>query len=118
MSKSIFDPKSSLSEESKDDSRQTEPINDYSVETNSEEENPWLQTDSSRIVSSSKKNNKGIIKENNRSDKIVSKLKKLKQGDQSQDSIEIDADKVLTIGSVQMTGKSLIYTYFFLLRSN
>ncbi|CAB4446072.1 unnamed protein product [Rhizophagus irregularis] len=103
LSKSIFDPKSSLSEESKDDSRQTEPINDYSVETNSEEENPWLQTDSSRIVSSSKKNNKGIIKENNRSDKIVSKLKKLKQGDQSQDSIEIDADKVLTIGSVQMT---------------
>lgn len=83
------------------------------MENNSEEENPWLRTDSSKIVSSSKKNNKGIIKENNRSDKTVSKLKKLKQGDRSQDSIEIDADKVLTIGSVQMIGKSLIYRYFF-----
>jgi hypothetical protein len=87
------------------------------METNSDEENPWLRTDSSRIVSSSKKNNKGIIKENNRSDKIVSKLKKLKQGDQPQDSIEIDVDKVLSIGSVQMTGKylNITYSFFFVL---
>ncbi|GBC07953.1 hypothetical protein RclHR1_07800006 [Rhizophagus clarus] len=102
LSKSIFDLESSPSEESKEANNQTESINDYSMETNFEEENPWLQTDTSKILSSSKKNNKGIINENNRSDKMVSKLKKLKQGDQSQDGIEIDIDKVLAIGSVQM----------------
>ncbi|RIA97330.1 small-subunit processome [Glomus cerebriforme] len=102
LSKSIFDLKSSSAEEPKDDDNKlTEPINNYSSEINFEEENPWLQTDSTKIVSSSKKNNKGIIKENNKSDKIVSKLKKQKQGDQSQNGIEIDVDKILTIGSVQ-----------------
>jgi hypothetical protein len=113
LSTSTFDPKpspKSTQEKSKDDDKislPTEP-ND-----NSEEENPWLQTNSSKISSSSKKNNKGIIKENNKSDKLVSKLKKQKQENQSQNGIEIDVNKVFTIGSVQMTSKSLKISIFF-----
>ncbi|CAG8523271.1 11690_t:CDS:2 [Funneliformis mosseae] len=112
LSKSTFEPKSSLediSEKSKIDSTSSIPAEsmkiNYSLETNSEEEvNPWLQIDSSKIISSSKKNNKGIVKENNKSDKIVSKLKKQKDKDKSQDGIEIDVSKVLTISSAQITG--------------
>ncbi|SRR6266498_2580547 len=119
LSKSTFDPKSSpedTSEKSRDDSISSLPTEstkiNYSLDTNSEEEvNPWLQTDSFQVISSSKKNNN--VKENNKSDKIVSKLKKQKDRSQSQNGIEIDVNKVLTIGSVQMTGKFLNAISFF-----
>ncbi|CAI2170545.1 14052_t:CDS:2 [Funneliformis geosporum] len=113
LSKSTFEPNSSLkdtSEKSKVDSISSIPVEsmkiDYSLETNSEEEvNPWLQNDSSKIILSSKKNNKGIVKENNKSDKIVSKLKKHKDKDKLQDGIEIDVSNVLTISSAQINGQ-------------
>ncbi|CAG8607857.1 2819_t:CDS:10 [Paraglomus brasilianum] len=75
-----------------------------SIETNSksdndeaeEESNPWLQTDTSKVATSSKKSNKGLGKDSNKYDKMVTKLKR-KSREEKEEDVEIDMDNVLTM---------------------
>ncbi|CAG8470267.1 16827_t:CDS:10 [Acaulospora morrowiae] len=108
VSKSTFDPKSDDEDELVTQSElnnvstqaKTQDENNSIQKNDSDEENPWLQTDSSKVVTSSKKKNRGIdLKESNKSNKLVSKLKKLKRGRKTdEDDVEIDVDRVLVIG--------------------
>ncbi|CAG8630072.1 15839_t:CDS:10, partial [Gigaspora rosea] len=69
-----------------------------SQQNDSEEINPWLQHDTSKLVTSSKKVNRSInIKNSNKLDKLSSKLNKQKHGMQMKEDIEIDMNKIMTV---------------------
>ncbi|KAG9301666.1 hypothetical protein G9A89_016737 [Geosiphon pyriformis] len=69
-----------------------------------EESNPWLQVES-KVATSSKKINKGIVKGSQKSEKLVAKLKKKKTAPQNKE-LEINPDILLTIGGSQESAKS------------
>ncbi|CAG8467183.1 1318_t:CDS:2 [Acaulospora colombiana] len=117
LPKSTFDPKSDRENGQVTTSAESNNVSEQQIKSqgetnvlqkdNSDEENPWLQVDSSRVSTPSKKKNKGFdLKESNKSDKLVSKLKKLKEKSKKDDDVEIDMDKVLTINStVKIIGR-------------
>ncbi|RUP47697.1 Utp14 protein-domain-containing protein [Jimgerdemannia flammicorona] len=74
-----------------------------------EESNPWLQADTSRVVTQSKKQNKGVGKASDaKSDKLVSKLKKQKwlAGERDEEDIEIDLGNALTLAEATRAAKT------------
>ncbi|CAG8795936.1 16578_t:CDS:10 [Gigaspora margarita] len=69
-----------------------------SQQNDSEEINPWLQHDTSKLVTSSKKVNKSInIKNSKKLDKLASKLNKQKHEMQMKVDVEIDMNKIMTV---------------------
>lgn len=72
-----------------------------------EEANPWLQADTSRLGTQSKKQNKALGKAGEpKSDKLVGKLKKqrIARGAESEEDVEIDLENVLTLSKVTEAG--------------
>ena len=88
-----------------------------SIETNSksdndeaeEESNPWLQTDTSKVATSSKKSNKGLGKDSNKYDKMVTKLK-IKSREEKEEDVEIDMDNVLTMEPPKEKEKGMVFS--------
>ncbi|RIB15414.1 small-subunit processome [Gigaspora rosea] len=101
LSKSTFDQKndsevSLLSEPRSNNDSVNQQVE--SQQNDSEEINPWLQHDTSKLVTSSKKVNRSInIKNSNKLDKLSSKLNKQKHGMQMKEDIEIDMNKIMTV---------------------
>ena len=79
-------------------------INDKPKQENCDEDNPWLQNDISKVATSSKKINKGLVKDSKKSDKFTSKLKQQLLQVQDDEDLEIDLDNVLTLKETQNFG--------------
>ncbi|CAG8600169.1 9919_t:CDS:10 [Dentiscutata erythropus] len=77
-------------------------------QNDSEEINPWLQHDTSKLATSSKKVNKSInIKNSNKLNKLASKLNKQKREMQMKEDVEIDMNKIITVQVADNTKKEV-----------